>query len=85
MSRRTKKRRAERRARQAREATQPVAPQPELVDWDRIQRRYGSMRGRSVTLSYVQYGPRVEAKNPEELAANTAIEIARLMRNEPQS
>jgi hypothetical protein len=85
MSRRTKKRRAQRRERKAREALKPVSPrQPDTpVDWDRIQQRYLSMKGRAVTLRYVLFRPRVEAKTPEEFHANLAVALAQLAKGEP--
>jgi len=86
MSRRTRKRRTERRARQAREALQPNRPEPDTpVDWNHLRQRYSFMKGRAVMLSYVLCGPRVQARSPEELEMNTALEIACLMKGEPQN
>lgn len=81
MSRRTKKRRAERRARQAREALHP--PEPDTpVDWNRIAAQFRSLKGRAVKLGYIPYAP-VEARDPEELEANVALELARLTEGTP--
>lgn len=86
MSRATKKRRAQRRERQAREALKPVPRTPDApVDWNRLRQRYGSMKGRAVTLSYVLCGPRVEARTPEEFQVNLAVALAELGKGEPPS
>lgn len=34
---------------------------------DHAQARYGSLKGRSVSLEYEIYGPKVKAQNPQEL------------------
>lgn len=86
MSRRTKRRRSKRRARKDREALKPRPLEPDTpVDWNRIEARYRLMKGRAVTLRYVLWGPRVEARSPEELETNTAIALARLAEREPKN
>jgi len=85
LSRGTRVRRAKRRARRAREAIKPT-PQPELgepTDWERVSARYRCLRGRAVTLSFVLFGPAVEARTPAELEAATAVEFARMLKDEP--
>lgn len=84
VSRGTKKRRAKRRARTAREALHPRHAELDTpVDWNRIAARYRSMRGRAVKLGYVLIGPRVAASCPEEMQANTDLEMGHLTRGEP--
>jgi len=86
MSRRTRKRRTERRKRKAGEALLPRPPEPDTpVDWDRITARFRSFRGRSLAIGYVPIGPLVEARSPQELVVNTALEIARSSKCEPQN
>lgn len=87
MSRATRVRRASRRARKACEAVKPTPPpQPEgPTDWEQVAARFRCLRGRAVKLSFVVFGPVVEARSPAELEANTAIALARLLKAKPEN
>lgn len=47
--------------------------------------RFRFLRGRSVSFGFVPIGIVVKARTPDELAAMTAVEIARLMQGEPEN
>lgn len=63
-------------------------PEPEPVpetepDWDRIRQRFACMKGRSIELHVVPYGPIVEAADPDELREKTEAIIAEATRKLP--
>lgn len=61
-------------------------PRPEdLVSTEQAAARFRFLRGRSVSFGFVPIGIVVKARTPDELAAMTAVEIARLMQGEPEN
>ena len=85
MSRGTRARRAKRRARKA--SIKPPPPrEPEgPTNWELVGARFCCLRGRGVKFGFVLWGPAVEARTPAELEANTAIALARLLKDEPKN
>lgn len=85
MSRKTRHRRRQRRAR----AQQPVPantsdPRPLTeAEWDRLRQRYACMKGRAVTLSFVMIGSVVTASSPEEMCERTGAALVEIARRLP--
>lgn len=82
MSRRTKKRRALRRARKA--AYQPTQPPGPISD-DRIVARFRSLAHRGFRFGFLSVGVTVEAQTSEELVRQTEREILRRTERQRES
>lgn len=75
-----------RRVRKAREAIKPN-PEPEgPIPLEQAAARFRSLRcPGGFRFGFVAYGPVVKATTPAELEAATAIELARMLKDEPEN